>query len=197
MTPIILASSSTYRRQLLEKLNLLFSSASPNIDERAILGETPEDLVRRLATAKAAALSPLYPQHLIIGSDQVAVLDGRILGKPGSHEAAVQQLQAASGQTVVFHTGLTLLNSATGQVQYACPAYEVKFRSLTAAQINAYLLTEKPYDCAGSFKSEALGIALFEHMRGDDPNALIGLPLLELTRMLLTEGIDVLTHKSQ
>lgn len=195
MLPIILGSSSRYRRQLLEKLNISFVSAAPHVDEAALPGEAPENLVRRLAVSKAQALRPHYPQHLIIGSDQIAVLGGQILGKPGSHEAARQQLQQASGRTVLFHTGLALLNSETQHVQYCCPVYEVKFRCLTAEQIEAYLLLEQPYDCAGSFKSEGLGIALFDHIRGDDPNTLVGLPLIELTRMLNNEGIDVLARK--
>lgn len=197
MLPIILASGSRYRRQLIEKLNILFSCDAPEIDESPLPNETPENQVKRLAVTKAQTLSPRYPRHLIIGSDQIAVLEGQILGKPGSHEAATRQLQQASGRTVVFYTGLALLNSATGQVQYTCPIYQVKFRPLTAEQISAYLYAETPYDCAGSFKSEGLGIALFEHIRGDDPNTLVGLPLIELTRLLLNEGIDVLlTHPS-
>lgn len=196
MLPIILASSSKYRRQLIEKLGLSFCHAAPDIDERPLPGETPENLVRRLAIAKAQALRPLYPQHLIIGSDQIAVLNGRVLGKPGTHEAATEQLREASGQTLRFHTGLALVNSATQEVQYVCPVYEVKFRPLTPSQIDAYLHKEEPYDCAGSFKSEGLGIALFDYIRGDDPNTLVGLPLIELTRMLLHEGVDVLSQGS-
>lgn len=200
MPPIILASSSRYRRQLLEKFSISFSYEPPDIDENPRPGESPENLVQRLAITKAQALSPRHPQHLIIGSDQIAVLNGRILGKPGSHQAATEQLREASGQTLRFHTGLALVNSATQRVQYACPLYEVRFRSLTDSQIDAYLRKERPYDCAGSFKSEGLGIALFEHIRGDDPNTLVGLPLIELTRMLLNEGVDVLspdTHSTQ
>jgi septum formation protein len=192
MPPIVLASSSRYRQQLLEKLNISFCCRSPHIDERPLLAETPQALARRLSEGKAKALAAQFPAHLIIGSDQVAQLHDQILGKPGSHEAAAKQLQQASGQTLLFHTGVALFNSATNHLQYACSTYEVTFRTLTAKQIDSYLRIETPYDCAGSFKSEGLGIALFERIRGDDPNSLVGLPLIELTRMLDNEGVDVL-----
>lgn len=192
MRPIVLASSSKYRRQLLEKLGISFFTASPNIDESRQEHELPFNLAQRLAKTKAQVLASQFPTHLIIGSDQVAELAGNPLGKPGAHEAAVNQLQQASGRTLQFHTGLALFNSDTGNLQYACSTYEVKFRQLNRTQIDNYLNTERPYDCAGSFKSEGLGIALFEYIRGDDPNSLIGLPLIELTRMLANEGLDVL-----
>jgi septum formation protein len=192
MPPIVLASSSRYRRQLLEKLNVSFCWCSPDIDESPLPSETPQTLARRLSESKAKALAVQFPAHLIIGSDQVAQLHDLTLGKPGSHEAAVKQLQEASGQTLMFHTGVALFNSATDHLQYACSTYEVTFRPLTDEQITNYLRIETPYDCAGSFKSEGLGIALFERIRGDDPNSLVGLPLIELTRMLSNEGIDVL-----
>lgn len=192
MPPIVLASSSPYRRQLIEKLGISFSTASPDIDESPRTGESPADLAKRLSENKAKALASDYPSHLIIGSDQVAELHGTPLGKPGSHQAATTQLRSASGHILHFHTGLALFNSQTGTLQYANSTYTVKFRSLSDSQIESYLTREKPYDCAGSFKSEGLGIALFEYIRGDDPNSLVGLPLIELTRMLLNEGIDVL-----
>ncbi len=193
MTSILLASSSPYRRQLLEKLGLSFGCESPNIDESPLLSETPLQLVERLSTQKAKALATDYNNHLIIGSDQVATLGQQVIGKPGNHEAAVMQLQSCSGKVVNFYTGLSLLNSGTGRLQYQCSRYEVHFRTLTESQIEHYLRREQPYDCAGSFKSEGLGIALFSAIRGDDPNSLIGLPLIALTEMLYNEGIDLLS----
>ncbi len=195
MTPIVLASSSSYRRQLLEKLGLSFECESPDLDESPLLGETPTQLVKRLATQKAKALCKRYNNHLIIGSDQVAALDEQLIGKPGSHEAAAGQLKNCSGKVVYFYTGLTLLNTASGRQQYQCCRYDVHFRKLTESQIEQYLLREQPYDCAGSFKSEGLGIALFSAIKGDDPNSLIGLPLIALTEMLYIEGVDVLSQQ--
>ncbi len=194
MPPLILASSSPFRAQLLAQLGLQFQCVSPDIDESPQPGETAPALVQRLAVAKAQAVASHYPQALIIGSDQCALLNGQILGKPGNHANAVTQLQAARGQSVVFYTGLCLLNSASGHLQCEVVVYQVQFRLLTDAQIEHYLQREQPYHCAGSFKSEGLGIALFERLHGEDPNALIGLPLIRLVAMLSAEGFCVLTH---
>ena len=191
MQTIVLASSSPYRRVLLEKLQLPFETASPNIDESRLQGESPEQLVRRLAELKAKALSARYPDALIIGSDQVAVLDDSILTKPNNHDKAKQQLRRASGRTVVFLTGMCLLNSASGTAQTVCTPFTVHFRKLSEEQIERYLVAEQPYDCAGSFKSEGLGISLFQRLQGDDPNSLIGLPLIELIRLFENEGISI------
>jgi len=191
MSLIVLASTSPFRQQLLEKLNIEFSVASPNVDERRLENEQASDLVKRLAEDKAKAVAQQYPDALIIGSDQVAVLHNEILGKPNTHDNAVTQLKNASGQRVNFLTGLCLYNSRTHHTQLTCVPFTVVFRSLTDTQIERYLQTEKPYNCAGSFKSEGLGIALFEKLEGDDPNALIGLPLIELVKMLEKEGIDI------
>ena len=193
MTAILLASSSQYRRQLIEKLGISVDFDKPEIDETPLPQEFPEDLAKRLSMSKAEALRETYPNHFIIGSDQVAELEGELLGKPGNHSSATRQLQTARGKIMHFHTGIALLNASTGKIQYRCSRYQVKFRQLTDAQIDSYLKKETPYDCAGSFKSEGLGIALFEYIRGDDPNSLVGLPLIQLTDMLSNEGIDVLT----
>ena len=192
MTQLVLASTSPYRQELLKRLGLPFVTASPNVDEAAIDGETPEQLVKRLAELKARAVAETHPDALIIGSDQVAVLNNQILGKPGNHETAMQQLTNASGKKVLFLTGLCLLNTATDKTQTTVDKFSVEFRQLSAIQIENYLQREKPYDCAGSFKSEGLGISLFEKMEGDDPNTLIGLPLITLINMLAVEGMDVL-----
>lgn len=186
---LILASTSPYRLAVLRKLPLEFATDSPDIDERPLPNETPQQLVQRLSAAKAQAVAPRHPNRLIIGSDQVAVLNGEILGKPGSHENALQQLRNASGRQVIFHTGLCLLNSGTDHAQVTSVSFTVQFRQLKDEQIERYLSHEKPYNCAGSFKSEGLGITLFEKLQGDDPNTLIGLPLIELVRMLENEGI--------
>jgi MAF protein len=192
MPSIVLASSSTYRRALLEKFGLPFICASPAIDETALPQETAQTLVARLATAKAQALAAQYPNSWIIGSDQVAHLDGEILGKPGTHENAFAQLRTCSGRRVEFLTGLCLLESASGKFQTRVEPFAVVFRQLSAAQINRYLAREQPFDCAGSFKAEGLGIALFERLQGDDPNALIGLPLIRLVTLLEQAGIAVI-----
>lgn len=192
MTQLVLASTSPYRRELLERLGISFETISPNIDETAAPDESPEQLVTRLAESKARAVAIDYPDSLIIGSDQVAVLNDQILGKPGTHEKAVVQLRNASGHKVTFLTGLCLLNTATDNCQVKSAEYSVIFRKLTDKQINNYLHREKPYDCAGSFKSEGLGISLFEKMEGNDPNSLIGLPMITLVSMLSAEGLDVL-----
>lgn len=195
MNQLVLASTSPYRRELLERLGVPFETTSPNIDETVSPDEVPEKLVERLAESKARAVAFDFPDSLIIGSDQVAVLDGKILGKPGNYEKARQQLTNASGRKVTFLTGLCLLNTRTSHCQLTVEEYSVVFRKLTDDQIDNYLQREKPYDCAGSFKSEGLGISLFEKMEGDDPNALIGLPMIALITMLSTEGLDVLSNQ--
>lgn len=189
--PLILASTSPYRRQLLERLQLPFRVASPKIDESPLPGETPQALVLRLAERKARAVASNHPPGLIIGSDQAAVLNGEILGKPGNRQNALAQLKNCSGQSVMFHTGLCLLDTADGRVQLDDILFEVKFRPLTAPQIERYIDSEQPFDCAGSFKAESMGITLFEYMRGDDPTALIGLPLIRLTTMLQNAGVQL------
>lgn len=191
MSLIVLASTSPFRQQLLSKLNVDFVVAAPKVDECPHDNEQPRELVKRLAKAKAVAVAQQFPDALIIGSDQVAVLNHQILGKPNTHENAVTQLRNASGQRVEFLTGLCVYNSHTHHTQLTCVPFTVIFRQLTDAQIERYLTTEKPYNCAGSFKSEGLGIALFEKLEGDDPNTLIGLPLIELIRMLQKEGIEI------
>ncbi|WP_263224095.1 Maf family protein [Pseudomonas alabamensis] len=191
MLPLLLASSSTYRRDLLQRLHLPFDWASPDIDEGRLGDEPAEALVRRLAAAKARALAATHPAHLIIGSDQVAVLGERILGKPHTFERAREQLLAASGRTVTFLTGVALLNSATGQCQIDCVPFTVTLRELDSAQVERYLQAEQPYDCAGSFKAEGLGVSLFRDTQGSDATSLIGLPLIRLVQMLAKEGISV------
>lgn len=193
MPDLLLASSSPYRRQLLARLGLPFEHRSPDIDETPRPGEAPHALACRLAESKANALhDPEQPDRLIIGSDQVASLGDQLLGKPGNHERAVAQLSAASGQTVTFYTGLCLHDSRTNQSQTRCDTIVVKFRELTPAQIDLYLKIEQPYDCAGSFKAEGLGIRLFESLSGSDPNTLIGLPLIALCDLLIEAGLDPL-----
>jgi len=190
---LVLASTSPFRRELLARLGLPFTTASPEIDETPLVGEKPQDLVRRLAEHKASTAAAEYPQALIIGSDQVATLDNLILGKPGNHARAREQLALLSGRKVGFLTGLCLLNSATGRRQIHCEPFDVYFRTLSKTTIEQYLRREQPYNCAGSFKSEALGIVLFERLQGDDPNSLIGLPLIRLVSMLMEEGLDPLS----
>ena len=191
-TRLVLGSTSPFRKEILNKLGLPFETAAPNIDESPLDNETPAQLVLRLAEQKARAVSDAYPENLIIGSDQVAVIDNEILGKPHTHERAVEQLTNASGKTVRFYTGLCLYNSATDVAQSEVVPFDVVFRDLNTSQIENYLQREKPYKCAGSFKSEALGIALFEKLLGDDPNALIGLPLIRLISMLENQGMYVI-----
>lgn len=188
---LILGSTSPFRKTLLERLNLPFATAAPDIDESPIEGETPESLVCRLAEGKAQAVANSHDNALIIGSDQVACIDGKILGKPGNRDNAIAQLENASGKRVTFYTGLCLLNSRSGNSQVLCEPFHVHFRPLERQQIERYLDHEEPYNCAGSFKSEGLGITLFERLEGDDPNALVGLPLIQLTTMLSREGIRV------
>jgi len=189
MKPIILASTSSYRRELLERLSLPFETASPDCDETPRDGELPSDLVKRLALDKARSVAGRQRRRLIIGSDQVAELDGRILGKPGTHDNAAVQLRRASGRQVVFHTGICLLDAESGDYQLDCVPFGVTFRLLDPIQIDRYLFQEKPYDCAGSFKSEGYGITLFKSLDGDDPTALVGLPLVRLVDMLGKAGI--------
>lgn len=192
MSQIILASTSPYRRALLEKLGLPFECAAPRTDETPRAGEAPRHLVLRLAQEKAQSLAQKYPQHLIIGSDQVCVLDGEITGKPHTEENARQQLMKASGNIVTFYTGLALFNSATGHVQTECEPFDVHFRRLSEQEIDDYVRKERPLNCAGSFKSEGLGIALFERLEGRDPNTLVGLPLIALCQMLRREHCNPL-----
>ncbi|PWC14198.1 septum formation inhibitor Maf [Brenneria roseae subsp. americana] len=192
MYQIVLASTSPYRKMLLEKLGIPFICASPEVDETPFPDEEAVALVARLAENKARALAQYYPHHLIIGSDQVCVLGNRITGKPHSKTNAVQQLREASGKCVSFFTGLALFNSARQRMQHIVEPFEVHFRPLTDDEINGYLEQEQPWNCAGSFKSEGLGIALFERLSGRDPNALIGLPLIALTEMLKKEGVNPL-----
>ena len=189
---LILASSSEFRRQLLQKLLIPFNSISPKIDETALEGEKPHETALRLAQEKAKKIGAEYPHALVIGCDQVATLDGEQLGKPGNHQNATKQLQTMRGREVTFHSALCLYNAATGNMQAEVVPYLVRFRQLTDEQIENYLTKEQPYHCAGSAKSEGLGIALMERMIGEDPNALIGLPLIKLITMLQNEGVSVI-----
>lgn len=192
MRRIVLASSSPSRKTLLSRLGLPFETAIPDIDEKRLPGESPRDMVMRLSYDKAMALAQNFPDALIIGSDQCAVIDGTVLGKPGDFERAFAQLKQASGQAVVFHTGLCLLESDSLNSQIDDVTFEVCFRELSDQQISRYLHKEQPFLCAGSFKAESMGIVLFERMRGEDPNALIGLPLIRLVTMLQRAGVEVL-----
>ncbi len=190
---LVLASSSPWRQELLTRLGLPFQCVSPDIDETRLPAETAPDLVERLARAKAAALAPRFPDHLIIGSDQVAVLaDGTILGKPGTHDKAADQLARCSGSTVTFVTGLALMDTQNGSTDCLHEDFRVHFRTLSARDIHQYLLAERPYNCAGSFRMEGLGIVLFRSLEGRDPNSLVGLPLIALTDLLLARGMDIL-----
>ncbi len=191
MRRLVLASTSPFRRALLEKLALPFETAAPHTDESPRPGESPVALVRRLAEAKARAVAERFPDALVIGSDQVACLGEEILGKPGSEERAVAQLVAMSGRRVTFHTGLCLLDTATDGIQLACEDFHVHFRTLTEAQIRRYVEKERPLNCAGSFRSEGYGITLFRRLEGDDPNALVGLPLIRLVEMLGRAGVEL------
>ncbi|MDY0205167.1 MAG: nucleoside triphosphate pyrophosphatase [Pseudomonas sp.] len=191
LPPIVLASSSSYRRELLTRLQLPFTCHSPEIDETALTNESPQALVQRLALTKARALAEHYPEHLIIGSDQVAVLDQQIIGKPGHAKGATQQLSAASGRSVVFLTGLAVIDTRTDIEQVDLVPFTVYFRSLSAAQIQRYIALEQPFDCAGSFKSEGLGVSLFSATEGSDATSLVGLPLIRLCDMLNACGVAV------
>ena len=189
---LILASTSPFRKTILEKLGIPFLTESPDVDESALPGETPQDLVSRLSVLKAKAIAGKRESGLVIGSDQVAVINGQVLGKPHTHENAVLQLQNASGKSVMFYTGLCLYNAATQNYQVEVVPFTVVFKDLSDTQIQNYLVKEQPYNCAGSFKSEALGIALFSKLVGDDPNTLMGLPLIRLISMLENENFSVL-----
>jgi len=189
---LILASSSSFRRELLARLTIAFEVVAPNIDETPKPGETPQALVERLAVEKARVVARARRDALVIGSDQVAVHDGEIVGKPHTHDRAVAQLRKASGKSVTLYTGLALINAATGHTQCEVIPYRVVFRPLSDEQIERYLRKEQPYSCAGSVRSEGLGIALLERFEGDDPNTLIGLPLIRLVRMLEKEGVSVI-----
>ncbi|HDS0942143.1 TPA: septum formation inhibitor Maf [Pseudomonas putida] len=191
MLPLLLASSSAYRRELLARLHLPFTWASPDIDEQRRQDEPAVELVRRLARQKAEALADSHPRHLIIGSDQVAVLGEQVLGKPHTFERACEQRLECSGQQVSFLTGLALLNSATGQCQVDCVPFTVTMRELSRERVERYVATEQPLDCAGSFKAEGLGVSLFQSTHGCDATSLIGLPLIRLVDMLTKEGVVV------
>ncbi len=189
---IVLASTSKYRRELLARLGLPFEVASPGVDETPLANEAPQDSARRLAEAKARAVAAYYPAAIIIGSDQVAVLEGMTLGKPGNHANALRQLKTMRAKEVVFHTALCVYNAAAGAAETRVVPYYVRFRDYSDAEVEHYLQREQPYDCAGSARCEGLGIALIAAMRGDDPNALIGLPLIALTEMLAAQGVQVI-----
>lgn len=189
MKTLILASTSAYRKQLLERFALSFEIARPETDETPLAGERPDELAVRLAIAKAKAIADCRPHALVIGSDQVACIDSEIFGKPGTVERAHAQLQRMSGQDVVFHTAVAVIDSDSGRVQSALVPTHVRFRSLTRDEIERYVAAELPLDCAGSAKSEGLGITLLDALSGDDPTALIGLPLIALSRMLRNEGL--------
>ncbi|MEP9067900.1 nucleoside triphosphate pyrophosphatase [Enterobacter hormaechei] len=193
MPNLVLASTSPYRRMLLEKLGIPFECAAPEVDETPQPGESPRHLVTRLAKEKAQSLAVRYPAHLIIGSDQVCVLDGEITGKPHTEENACQQLLRARGSIVTFYTGLALYNPASGHLQTECEPFDVHFRHLSEQEIMDYVRRERPLNCAGSFKSEGLGIALFDKLDGRDPNTLVGLPLIALCQMLRREECNPLT----
>jgi septum formation protein len=189
---IILASTSPYRRVLLERLQLGFRCIPPKVDEEPNSNETPSSLAERLARSKAQAVANLHPDALVIGSDQVASIDGLTIGKPGNFENAKAQLQMSSGREVRFYTGIALVSQARGLERFHVEPFGVRFRVLTDAEIEKYLLREQPYDCAGSLKAEGLGIALFEQLTGNDPTSLEGLPLIKLNEMLAEAGVDVL-----
>ena len=186
---LILASTSPYRRQLLQRLAIPFRCESPDTDEAPLPGESPAALACRLATAKAASVAARFPEALVLGSDQVASIDDNCIGKPGNHENAVIQLRASSGRRVSFFTGLTLLSHSRGLKLEIMEPFTVEFRSLNETEIESYLQREQPYDCAGSFKCEGLGISLFERMSGDDPTSLEGLPLIATSKLLRTAGL--------
>jgi septum formation protein len=189
---LVLASASPYRRQLLERLGLPFTSVPPGIDESPLAGERPAETALRLAEAKARAVGASHPRALVVGSDQIVEFDGTVLGKPRDPADALSQLRSMRGRTVVFHTALALLNTTSGSCQTALVDVTSTFRSLDDAALQAYLDRERPFDCAGSVKAEALGISLFTRIASDDPTALIGLPLIRLTDMLKAEGVSPL-----
>ena len=189
---VVLGSTSRYRRELMQRLRLPFEVDAPDVDETPQTGETPEALARRLALAKARAVAARHPEAVVIGSDQVADLAGQPLGKPGTHERAVQQLRMMRGQLVVFQTAIAVVCLATGFVREDLAPVRVRFRDLSDTEIEAYLRAEEPYDCAGSAKSEGLGIALLEAIDNDDPTALVGLPLIRTCRLLREAGVPLL-----
>lgn len=189
---LVLGSTSRYRRELLSRLRLPFEVAAPLVDETPLAGESPRDLALRLALAKARAVAVQHPEAVVIGADQVADLAGEPLGKPGNHARAVQQLQRMRGQTVVFQTALAVVCLATGFEQCDMAPVRVQFRALTDTEIEHYLQAEQPYDCAGSAKSEGLGIALLDAIENDDPTALVGLPLIRTARLLRAAGMKLL-----
>ena len=195
--PIILGSTSPFRKSILEKLAIPFTCCAPDIDESPKEDEPPQVLVERLAIEKAQAVAESFEHGLVIGSDQVAVIEGTVLGKPHKHDKAVEQLQQSSGKVVTFLTGLCLLDVESGQYQSTVEQFEVHFRDITTDEIELYLRLETPYKCAGSFKSEGAGITLFKKLSGDDPNTLIGLPLIKLVSMLKEQGVEVLELASQ
>jgi septum formation protein len=190
--PVVLGSTSVYRRELMSRLRIPFDVAAPDVDETPQAGETPQALARRLALAKARAVAARYPQAAVIGSDQVADLEGEPLGKPGTHERAVQQLRRMRGHTVIFQTAVAVVCADSGFEQLDLAPVRVRFRDLSDAEIEAYLIAERPYDCAGSAKSEGLGIALLDAIESDDPTALVGLPLIRTCRMLRAAGVRLL-----
>ena len=190
--PLVLGSTSRYRRELLERLRVPFEVAAPHVDETPLPNEKPVDLAVRLALAKAQAVAAQFPQAVVIGSDQVADLNGEPLGKPGTHDNAVAQLRQMRGHTVIFQTALAVVCSATGFMQQDIAQVRVVFRNLSDDEIENYLRAEQPYDCAGSAKSEGLGIALLERIDSDDPTALIGLPLIRTARMIAAAGVRLL-----
>lgn len=194
---IILGSTSEFRKQILDKLNLPFLTDKPEVDETPLPNETADQLVERLAVAKAQAVANRHDNALVIGSDQVALFNGSILGKPHTHENAIKQLSSFSGNKVTFLTGLAVINSDTGETHSLVEPFEVYFKQLTSDEIEAYLLAEQPYKCAGSFKSEALGICLFDKLVGEDPNTLVGLPLIKLVNLLDKFGYSVLQQQTQ
>lgn len=191
MIHLVLASSSIYRKKQLQQLQLNFSVIAPFIDETPLANETPKQTALRLSIEKARSVGLQHSNTLVIGCDQVASFEGNPLGKPLSHENAVKQLRIMQGKEIIFHSGICLFNAVTGNIQSSVVDIQVKFRSLTDQQIENYLVREQPYDCAGSAKSEGLGVALLDYIRGDDPNALIGLPLIQLVTMLEKEGLKI------
>ncbi len=193
---LILGSTSAYRRELLARLHIPFDVAAPDVEETPLPGEAPNEMAKRLSLAKARAVAVRFPQAVVIGSDQVADLNGLSLGKPGTHDKAVAQLRHMRGQTVVFQTAVAVVCLETGFEQSSLAAVRVRFRHLTNDEIENYLQIEKPYDCAGSAKSEGLGIALLDAIDSDDPTALIGLPLIRTCQMLRAAGISLLSAKA-
>lgn len=191
MRYIVLASTSAYRRMLLERLHLPFETARPNVDETPLSGESPPATASRLAVAKAQAVAASWPDALVIGSDQVAHMNAEVFGKPGTVERAIEQLRRMNGRTVVFHTALAVIDTRSGRIQTDSVPTEVRFRTLSEAEIVRYVEKERPLDCAGSAKSEGLGISLLDALSGDDPTALVGLPLIALSRMLRAEGVEL------